>query len=881
MATTALNLRRAGEVPRQLRARFSRARLGPLEWAFLLIALVAAGMRLWELDGRTMHYDEAIHLHFAWKLARGMEFVHSPWMHGPLQIELVAVVLKFLGDTDFLARLPYALFGVALTVLPYFLRGLIGDKGAVCAAVILAFSPSLLYFSRFGRNDILMAVWAVSLLILLWRYSVAGRRRYLFGAAVITALMLATKETAYFVILFMGLAALGLGWRELLALVRGRQKLAAVGGAAGFFILLATLTLPQAAALIAVAQSPFGLTLAAHDTGKTGDTGAPVWEAPFATLPLWEAPLWLHVVAAAALVGVGLAVAFAVWRMRSIVDLASVAVAILSTVAAVSVVVAGPFQNLLAGRAAFGDGMAGAYVDCGVGAALMLLAVVLLRLSPSAITPEQRRGWRRVMLLVGPATLLTWLWLTACWGGAEFIAQLLPSAGAAAEDLEAGRIAVNYLVPVLALLLSLAVGGAAGIAWGGGLWLACAGVFYAVWTLLYTTMFTNWPGVFTGAWQSLGYWLMQQDVARGNQPWYYYFVGLTVYELLALAFGAVGVVWLIRRREPFGIVLAAWAVATLAIYTIAAEKMPWLLVNITVPLALVAGMFLGRLLDGIPWSDIAPGRLRRPMAWAFVLAPVWVVLAVWLAWLAARGDAVNVAAWLTGLVLLPLAALIAALVRKQPHAGKAAALGIAALLLLFGTVGALRAAYTYDDSNVEILAYAQGSADLAATYAELQRDALAAGAAAASVKVDYDMWYPFQWYVREETQEGSLQFDRFCPTAKNDENEDCRTVAADAGTRVYLAEHAHAVDQDDAGEYRKDGPMRNLLWYPETYRRPGEARTDTGMWRQLSADVAFFRDTAADPDKWRTALEYVIARRQDSDWYSAEYYQYTKDHVQE
>ena len=71
--------------------------------------------------------------------------------------------------------------------------------------------------------------------------------------------------------------------------------------------------------------------------------------------------------------------------------------------------------------------------------------------------------------------------------------------------------------------------------------------------------------------------------------------------------------------------------------------------------------------------------------------------------------------------------------------------------------------------------------------------------------------------------------------------------------------------------------MRNLLWYPETYRRPGESRTDTGMWRQLNADVAFFRDTAVDPEKLRSALEYIIARRQESDWFTAEYYQYTKE----
>ena len=76
---------------------------------------------------------------------------------------------------------------------------------------------------------------------------------------------------------------------------------------------------------------------------------------------------------------------------------------------------------------------------------------------------------------------------------------------------------------------------------------------------------------------------------------------------------------------------------------------------------------------------------------------------------------------------------------------------------------------------------------------------------------------------------------------------------------------------------KRTAPLRNLLWYPETYRRPGEARTDTGIWRQLEADMAFFRDSAADPEKWQEALEYIVARRQDSDWYAAEFYQYTRD----
>ena len=844
------------------RPRFVLPHFGPLEWAFLLIALVAAVLRLWELDGRVMHYDEAIHLHYAWKLARGVEFLHSPWMHGPLQVEMVAVFIRLFGDTDFVARLPYAIFGVVLVILPWFLRRELGEKGAICAAVILTLSPSLLYFSRFGRNDILMVVWAVLLLIFLWKYTQSSRSRYLYGSAAVTALMLASKETAYFVILFMGLAALALGWRYLWRVARRQAALADARGPAGFFIMLATLTLPQAAAGIAVFQGPLGLTMAAGDTGSTGDTGAPVWAEPFVTLPVWEAPLWLHVLACLALLGAVLMIARFLWRVRDALGLAATVVATICAVAAVSVVVAGPVRLLMP------DAAVGTYLDCAAGGALLLMGAAMAYLTPDALG-----GWRRITLLLGPAILLTWLWLAVFGGGLTLAAELLPAA-APASELAAGNVAVNYLVPVLTLPLLFIVGAAVGIVWGGGVWLLCAAVFYVVWTTLYTTFFTNWPGVFTGAWQSLGYWLAQQEVARGNQPWYYYGVGLTVYELLALVFGLVAVVWLIRRREAFGIILAAWVLATLAIYTIAAEKMPWLLVNITVPLALPAGMLLGRLLDGIRWPAAIGERWR--MGLLFALPPLWMALAVWTAWLAARGDAATLPAWLAALILLPMAAGIAWLIRTQPNGGKAAALGIAGLLLIFGTVSAFRAAYTYDDSKLEILAYAQGSADLVDTYRELQSAALADQEAAA-VKVDYDMWYPFQWYVRNETEQGALQFDRFCAANADGDSDECRKVGQDTAPTAYLAEAAHAVEPEDADAYHRDGPRRNILWYPETYRRPGEARTETAFWQQLAADVDFFRNSAADPEKWRQAIEYITARRQQSDWYAAEYYQYTRE----
>ncbi|MDP7587972.1 MAG: glycosyltransferase family 39 protein, partial [Dehalococcoidia bacterium] len=163
--------------PMTLISRFWAGRtFGRLEAGFLAIVIVALVMRLWELGGRTVHYDEAIHLHFAWRLSEssgaflgwpwvfGTDYIHSPWMHGPFQIQFTALMFRIFGDTDVTARLGYVLFGTALVAVPYFFRDYLGRTGAFLAALMLALSPTLLYFSRFGRNDIIMAFFAASLL---------------------------------------------------------------------------------------------------------------------------------------------------------------------------------------------------------------------------------------------------------------------------------------------------------------------------------------------------------------------------------------------------------------------------------------------------------------------------------------------------------------------------------------------------------------------------------------------------------------------------------------------------------------------------------------------------------------------------------------------
>ncbi len=101
-----------------------------------------------------------------------------------------------------------------------------------------------------------------------------------------------------------------------------------------------------------------------------------------------------------------------------------------------------------------------------------------------------------------------------------------------------------FLVPLA--LLSLVIG----LIWNPRLWLVNAAIWYGIFTVFYTSVFTNGAGFFTGLIGSLGYWLEQQGVQRGSQPLYYYaFVQVPIYEYLPalgtwLAFGMAAWDWL-------------------------------------------------------------------------------------------------------------------------------------------------------------------------------------------------------------------------------------------------------------------------------------------------------------------------------------------------
>lgn len=413
--------------------------------AVLVLLVLALGTRLWDLGGRALHYDEILHAWYSWLYTKDFNYVHNPLTHGPLLYHAGAATYGIIGSGEFAARLVPALFGSALVVMPWLFRKELGRFGALAVSLFLLVSPTILYFSRFMRNDVYMAVWAVALLALALRYMERPRTGILFAWAVVWALTFASKESAFFLVGMFGLLLAGRAAPALWAWVRGQRRLSETGPAADLLIVMGTLVLPMWAPIAGLVQDVFGFILVNPD---------------------------------------------------------------------------GNHPLVQSGELFRADTHTGAPV-----------------------------------------------------GGALYIA---------------GFIVLSLTTVSVAL----------GMTWDRRRWPALFMTFAAVWLVLFTSLFTNWQGLFTGLWGSLGYWIAQQGVERANQPWYYYIIGLSVYEFAIAIPAVIGSLYLLaRRHSTFDVAIVGWAWLSFAIYSFAGERMPWLLTGIALPCAFVAGRIVGMLAE--------------------------------------------------------------------------------------------------------------------------------------------------------------------------------------------------------------------------------------------------------------------------------------------
>lgn len=224
--------------------------------------------------------------------------------------------------------------------------------------------------------------------------------------------------------------------------------------------------------------------------------------------------------------------------------------------------------------------------------------------------------------------------------------------------------------------------GLVGYFWLRKSWLIAAGIFWALELLFFTTFLTNGQGIGTGLIGSLGYWIDQQEVMRGGQPWYYFYLLVPLYEFLPWLLSIGGTVaWLVMvargRRDaeaqgrgevesrgsgevetrqrgdartqgrrggadrstnlpvyqlpvyqpPFSVqqvfeaFLVFWPAGTWAVFTWVGEKMPWHTTYFAMSMIPLAGWWLGRIVDGIDWQTAR----QRGIFWLMGMVPLLLI----------------------------------------------------------------------------------------------------------------------------------------------------------------------------------------------------------------------------------------------------------------
>jgi uncharacterized protein (TIGR03663 family) len=169
--------------------------------AYVALFLVAVVLCTYRLGARPFDPDEARSAVLSWKLASGaVNHLQSTDAHqGPLPYYVTALAIRLLGDSDWSARAGAAVFGLSALVFAVPLRRRLGRRGALAFLVLLAFSPTWLFFSRFLQEEIFLAPCILAAVHFGFRYAENRRAGNLYVVGL--ALGLAASTTPHIHIL--------------------------------------------------------------------------------------------------------------------------------------------------------------------------------------------------------------------------------------------------------------------------------------------------------------------------------------------------------------------------------------------------------------------------------------------------------------------------------------------------------------------------------------------------------------------------------------------------------------------------------------------------------------------------------------------------------
>jgi len=190
-------------------------------WAWGLLIAGALAIRLLDLGSRPYQFDEGQVAYAAYLLSAHGDYHYMPVLHGPLNYELTALSHLVFGTVDVANRIPAALAGTLVVALPIGLRAQLGRGAAFAAAVLLCLSPTLLYHSRFSREELVLAAVTLGFVVTAAQLVRGPRRWHVEALGALLALSFATKEATFMHVpvgIVAGLVWLRLrpaGWRRL------------------------------------------------------------------------------------------------------------------------------------------------------------------------------------------------------------------------------------------------------------------------------------------------------------------------------------------------------------------------------------------------------------------------------------------------------------------------------------------------------------------------------------------------------------------------------------------------------------------------------------------------------------------------------------------
>ena len=189
---------------------------------FFLIVLGGFLLRFLALDLKLLHHDEAIHAWFAYELLTKGTYIYDPMYHGPLLYYVTAGMFYVFGQSDLVARLLPALFGAAIIPLVYaiYRLGYLDQRQALIAALFIAISPDLVYFSRFLRHDIFQLFFTALILVALLAYLERGKVWYALLAGLAAGGGMCLKEDMPLFLVIVALFGIYLLWKQPLPIPR-------------------------------------------------------------------------------------------------------------------------------------------------------------------------------------------------------------------------------------------------------------------------------------------------------------------------------------------------------------------------------------------------------------------------------------------------------------------------------------------------------------------------------------------------------------------------------------------------------------------------------------------------------------------------------------